>query len=445
MSDLKVLVVGAGGREHALTWALARSQSVGCVYVAPGNAGTEWPENPNATGLQPRAASENVPISAEDIPGLIQFAQQTRIDLTIVGPEVPLSMGIVDDFQAAGLRIFGPTKAAAQLESSKAFAKKFMKRHGIPTAEYGAFTDFEAARTFVHDFGKAVVVKADGLAAGKGVIVCDDATQAEDALRRIMVDQEFGAAGGTVVIEERLEGEELSVLAFCDGKSNVYMPEARDHKRVFDGDQGSNTGGMGAYTTSQWGYLNKDIYRDIVDRTVKSLREFGTPYTGVLYFGLMLTASGAKVLEYNCRFGDPETQVILLRLDNDLTEIIIACIDGQLDEYTTVRNEGPVSWHSEACVTVVLASPGYPGDYPKGLPISGLDNVPDDVIVFHAGTATKDGQVVTNGGRVLNVTAVGNTLEEAVARAYAGVEKIHFEGMHYRKDIGRTGIKQHGS
>jgi phosphoribosylamine---glycine ligase len=443
MSDLKVLVVGAGGREHALAWALARSQSVGRVYVAPGNAGTEWSENPNATGLQPRAASENAPISVEDIPGLIRFAQQTQIDLTIVGPEVPLSMGIVDDFQAAGLRIFGPTKAAAQLESSKAFAKKFMKRHGIPTAAYGAFTDFEAARTFVLKFGKAVVVKADGLAAGKGVIVCDDTSQAEDALRRIMLDQEFGAAGGTVVIEECLEGEELSVLAFCDGTTAVMMPPARDHKRVFDNDEGPNTGGMGAYTDTGLTTLDLriQIYEKVIEPVMAAMAAEQIPYRGVLYAGLMLTPNGLKVLEFNCRFGDPETQVILPNLrDTDIAQLLQACVEHELEDF-----QGEIHWFHGAAATVALTSPGYPNDYPKGLPISGLENVPEDVIVFHAGTATKDGQIVTNGGRVLNVTASGDTRDEALERAYAGVEKIHFEGMHYRKDIGRTGIKQHGS
>lgn len=441
MSDLKVLVVGSGGREHALAWALSRSPRTKQVYVAPGNAGTEWSENPKSTGLQPRAASQNVLISAEDILALLKFAEREQIDLTVVGPEVPLSMGIVDDFHAAGLRIFGPTKAAAQLESSKAFAKQFMKQHGIPTAEYGAFTDFEAARQFVHDFGKPVVVKADGLAAGKGVIVCDDVAQAENALRRIMLDQEFGAAGRTVVVEERLEGEELSVLAFCDGKTTVMMPPARDHKRVFDHDKGSNTGGMGAYcdeTSQLTPHLLDEINTTIFKPVLAGMAAKGTPYIGVLYAGLMLKGKKLKVLEFNCRFGDPETQVILPRLhwDTDLPYLIGACSEGNL----LYR---PANWNSEAVATIVLTSPGYPGSYPKGLPISGLDDVPDDVMVFHAGTAKKDGQIVTNGGRVLNVTAMGNTLEEAVNRAYAGVEKIHFEGMHYRKDIGRAGVK-HG-
>jgi len=446
MSGLKVLVVGGGGREHALAWALARSPRVEQVFVAPGNAGTEWPENAHATRLQPRAPSQNVPIHAEDIPALLRFAQNEQIDLTVVGPEVPLSMGIVDDFQGAGLRIFGPTRAVAQLESSKAFAKAFMKQHGIPTAEYGAFTDFEAARTFVHDFGKPVVIKADGLAAGKGVIVCDDTAQAEDALRRIMLDQEFGAAGDTVVVEERLDGEELSVLAFCDGEKAVTMPAARDYKRVFDNDEGPNTGGMGAYsgydTFDSSSDLPKTIMDTILDPTLKGMKSRGTPYSGVLYAGLMLTMDGAKVLEFNCRFGDPETQVILPLMGSDIESVFTTFIDR--DEYDIVYSEQGIFWKRKACVTIVLTSPDYPGDYPKGLPITGLVDVPDDVIVFHAGTAKQDGQVVTNGGRVLNVTAMGSTLEEAVSRAYAGVEKIHFEGMHYRRDIGRKAVGQHG-
>lgn len=442
MSGLKLLVVGGGGREHALAWALSRSPRVERVFVAPGNAGTEWPENAHATGLQPRAPSQNVPIPAEDIPALLRFAENEQIDLTVVGPEVPLSMGIVDDFQAAGLRIFGPTRAAAQLESSKAFAKAFMKQHGIPTAEYGAFTDFEAARAFAHDFGKPVVVKADGLAAGKGVIVCDDVAEAEDALRRIMLHNEFGAAGGTVVVEERLEGEELSVLAFCDGKTAVLMPAARDHKRVFDGDEGPNTGGMGAYsdeTSPLTPHLLHEINTTIFKPVLAGMAENGTPYIGVLYAGLIFKGKKAKVLEFNCRFGDPETQVILPRLhwDTELNYMIAACLDGNL-----MYREA--NWNSEAVATIVISSPGYPGDYPKGLPISGLADVPEDVIVFHAGTAKQNGQVVTNGGRVLNVTAMGSTLEEAVSRAYAGVEKIRFEGMHYRRDIGRKAVGQHG-
>jgi phosphoribosylamine---glycine ligase len=435
MSELKVLVVGSGGREHALAWALARSPRVGQVYVAPGNAGTDWLENPNAFDFQPRARSSNIAIAAENIPALLQFAHEQGIDLTVVGPEVPLSIGIVDSFQAAGLRIFGPTRAAAQLESSKAFAKAFMKGHGIPTAEYGIFTDFHNVREFVHDFGKPVVVKADGLAAGKGVIVCEDVAQAEDALRRILIDNEFGNAGQQVVVEERLEGEERSVLIFSDGRNYRFLLTARDHKRVFDGDEGPNTGGMGAYASRDIPLKLDEVAHQVLEPTISALSAAGTPYVGVLYAGLMLTSAGIKVLEFNCRFGDPETQVILPLLQTDLAEIMMSCIDGSLVD--------DIHWSHDTCATIALTSPGYPGSYPKGLPISGLGNVPDNVIVFHAGTAKKDSRVVTNGGRVLNVTAVGGTLEAALDRAYAAVDRIHFDGMHYRRDIGRTGVKHY--
>lgn len=443
LTDLKILVVGSGGREHALAWAMARSPQVKQVFVAPGNGGTEWPANPNAKGLQPRATSQNVPIAAEDIAGLIAFAQREKIDLTVVGPEVPLSMGIVDQFQAAGVRVFGPTQAAARLESSKAFAKDFMKQNRIPTAVYGVFTEFQAAREFVQNFGKPVVVKADGLAAGKGVIVCDTVAEAEDALRRILIDKEFGAAGKTVVIEERLDGEEISQLLFTDGKQIVGMPSARDHKRAYDGDEGPNTGGMGAYAYTRNAddefEIAEENYLQITRPTIDGMQKLGTPYCGVLYAGLMITADGPQVLEFNCRFGDPETQVILPLLQTDLVDILNACIDGKLTPSLVYEK-----YEERVAATVVLASPGYPGSYPKGLPISGLDSITDEnVIVFHAGTAQKDGQLVTNGGRVLNVTAVGDTLDEALERAYAAIQHIHFEGMHYRKDIGRTGIKQH--
>ncbi|MBZ0284219.1 MAG: phosphoribosylamine--glycine ligase [Anaerolineae bacterium] len=442
MTGLKILVVGSGGREHALAWSLSRSPQVGQVFVAPGNGGTEWAANPNAKGLQPCAKSKNVPIAAENIVELMAFAQREKIDLTVVGPEVPLSMGIVDQFQAAGLRVFGPTQAAARLEASKAFAKDFMKQHSIPTAEYGVFAEFEVARQFVHDFGRPVVVKADGLAAGKGVIVCDTVEEAEDALRRILIDKEFGAAGETVVIEERLEGEEISNLMFADGKQIVAMPTARDHKRAYDGDQGPNTGGMGAYAythVSNEFEIAEENYDRVTRPTIDGLQQAGTPYIGVLYAGLMITPDGPKVLEFNCRFGDPETQVILPLLQTDLVDILNACIDGKLTSNLVYEK-----YEERTAATVVLAAPGYPGSYPKGLPISGLKNITDEnVIVFHAGTTQKDGQLVTNGGRVLNVTAVGSTLDEALQRAYAAIEHIHFDGMHYRKDIGRTGVKQH--
>ena len=426
MPSLKILIVGAGGREHALAWALARSSSVEQIYVAPGNAGTIWDRT--AT----RAASKNMPIAVEDIAALVSFAQTEQIDLTVIGPEVPLALGVVDSFQKTGLRVFGPTQAAAQLESSKAFSKAFMKRHHIPTAEYGVFEDYEEACAFVERFGKPVVVKADGLAAGKGVIVCDTTDEAKVALKQIMVEREFGAAGDQVVIEERLSGAEISALAFCDGKTVALMPLARDHKRVFDGDQGPNTGGMGAFAPvlDVPPEFAEIIQQSVLEPTIRGMTQEGMPYMGVLFAGLMLTPDGLKVLEFNCRFGDPETQVILPLLDADLTEIIVACTEGSLQEHQP-------PWLPETCTTVVLASPGYPGNYPKGLPIYGLEAQTDDVIVFHAGTALENQQVVTAGGRVLAVSGRGESLAVALSRAYRHIEHIHFEGMHYRHDIGR--------
>jgi phosphoribosylamine--glycine ligase len=429
-----VLVVGSGGREHALAWALARSPQVGQVYVAPGNAGTEWSANPDASDLQPRAASTNVPIAADDIPALVAFARDQKIDLTVVGPEVPLSLGIVDAFQKARLKAFGPLKDAAQLEWSKHFSKAFMRANGIPTAEFEAFTDYDAAVAYVRGLGKPVVVKADGLAAGKGVAVCDTVEEAETALRRILVEDAFGDAGRRVIVEERLEGEELSVLAFSDGENIEMMPFSRDHKRAFEGDKGPNTGGMGAYAPVPGiGYeVIRQIHDDILRKTITRLpKRIGTPYVGVLYAGLMLTADGPKVLEFNCRFGDPETQAILPLLDADLYEILLACVEGRLDEVGS-------HWQRGACATVVLASPGYPGEYPKGLPVGGLEVQSEGVVVFHAGTVRADGQTVTAGGRVLSVSGVGRDLPTALRRAYAHIEQIDFEGKHFRRDIGLT-------
>jgi phosphoribosylamine--glycine ligase len=426
VQSLKILIVGAGGREHALAWTLAHSSSVAQIYVAPGNAGTEWSHDTN------RAPSSNLAVAAEDIPALLTFALLEQIDLTVIGPEIPLSLGIVDVFQVAGMRVFGPTKATAQLETSKAFSKAFMLRHHIPTAAYGVFDDYEAACDFVDHFGKSVVVKADGLAAGKGVIVCDTSDQARAALAQIMLEREFGAAGNSVVIEERLNGAEISALAFCDGVNVAIMPLARDHKRIFDGDKGSNTGGMGAFAPvlDVPPHFAEMIQRSVLEPAVQGMAEEGMPYVGVLFAGLMLTPDGVKVLEFNCRFGDPETQVILPLLDADLAEILIACTEGHLEQHLP-------SWWQETCATVVLASPGYPGSYPKGLPIYGLSEQTDGVTVFHAGTALKDGQVVTAGGRVLAISGKGNSLVSALARAYRHIEHIQFEGIHYRHDIGR--------
>lgn len=435
MSRLAVLVVGSGGREHTLAWALARSLQVEQVYVAPGNAGTSWPAHPAAEGWRPQAAATNVPIAADDVPALVAFAREQWIDLTVVGPEVPLAAGVVDAFQSAGLRIFGPCREAARLESSKAFAKKFMRECAIPTGDYVTFDDYDAACRYLIKHDHPMVVKADGLAAGKGVIVYTDLDEAQAALRRIMVEREFGDAGDTVVLEERLSGPEVSLLAFTDGRTVVPMPPTRDHKRVYDGDQGPNTGGMGAFAPAPGvdAPLVGEICRTILQPTVDGMAAQGTPYVGVLYGGLMLTSDGPKVLEFNCRFGDPETQVILPLLETDLLEILLACVEGRLDQVD-------VRWRPGACAMVVLASPGYPGTYPGGLPISGLDDLAahDEVIVFHAGTARQDGRLVTAGGRVLGVSALGANLSTALSRVYAGVGRVHFEGMHYRHDIGRT-------
>ncbi len=414
---MKILIVGSGGREHALAWKLAQSPLVEEIFIAPGNAGT---------GL----IGTNVPIAVEDVAGLVAFAREKGIGLTAVGPEIPLALGLVDAFQAAGLTVFGPTQAAAQLETSKAFAKAFMQEEGIPTAVSATFTDYQQAANYLPD--GPVVVKASGLAAGKGVIVCDNRAEAEAALRQIMLDREFGPAGDEVIIEERLSGPEVSLLAFCDGQTAVPLPPARDHKRAYDGDLGPNTGGMGVYAPPPDvdAALVDHIMRTVIQTAVDGMARRGAPYVGVLYAGIMLTAVGPKVLEFNCRFGDPETQALLPLLDGDLAEILLACAAGRLTPEM-------VRVHSGACATVVMAAPGYPGTYPKGLPITGLEAVPEEVVVFHAGTHHADGQIVTSGGRVLCVSALGADLATAVSRAYAGVAAIHFDGAHYRTDIGR--------
>lgn len=434
MTPKKVLVVGSGGREHTLAWALSRSPQVGQVYVAPGNAGTEWPANPNGAGLQPRAASQNVAVGSDDLAGLVEFARREAIDLTVVGPEAPLAAGLVDAFQTARLPVFGPTQQAARLEASKAFAKDFMKQHNIPTGAYAVFDDYEAALGYLDRIEHQVVVKADGLAAGKGVLICDDIAQARAAVATVMVERAFGAAGQAVVIEERLMGPEISILAWCDGRQAVPIIPARDHKRAYDNDQGPNTGGMGAFTPAPDvdEALVAEARRTTLQPVIDGMAAQGTPYIGILYAGLMLTADGPKVLEFNCRFGDPETQAVLPLLESDIYEIFQACIEGRLAELN-------IAWQPGACATIVMASPGYPGNYPKGLLISGLETVArqEDAIVFHAGTAGSGEGVVTAGGRVLAVSAVGDELAQALGRAYAGVNQIQFEGAHYRRDIGR--------
>jgi phosphoribosylamine--glycine ligase len=429
MAKKSVLIIGSGGREHALAWKIAQSSHVSKLYIAPGNAGTVWPA---ADG---RASAENINIGVEDFKALLAFARENDIGLTVAGPEVPLANGIVDLFHSAELPIFGPTKAAAQLESSKAFAKAFMAEHNIPTANYQTFTDYEYARDYVEQQRGPLVIKASGLAAGKGVLMCPDTAEATAALQYIMLDRQFGPAGNEVVVEECLAGPELSILALTDGKTVVSLSPARDHKRIFDNDEGPNTGGMGAFAPVpdvEYELLER-IHKTILQPVVDGMADGGMLYQGVLFAGLMLTHDGPKVLEFNCRFGDPETQVVLPLLASDLVEIMMACIEGRLDETAVHKHPG-------FCTTVVMASEGYPDSYPKGLEIRGVEdaNALDGVSVFHAGTAEKDGRLVTNGGRVLAVSATGHSLHKALNQAYQAVDRIHFKGAHYRKDIGRV-------
>jgi phosphoribosylamine--glycine ligase len=421
---MKVLIVGSGGREHALAWKLKQSPAVDGLYVAPGNAGT--------AGL-----AENLAVGAEDLEGLLGAARERRIDLTVVGPEVPLAAGIVDRFEEAGLAIFGPSQRAVQLEADKAFAKDLMARHGIPTAAYRTFRRYEEALTYVRSHGGPVAVKASGLAAGKGVSVCQSLDEAEAALQQAMVAREFGAAGDAVLVEECLQGQEASVLAFTDGHTVRPMVVAQDHKPILEGDRGPNTGGMGCYAPAP--IIGPELLRQIQDTilqpAVDALRQEGILYRGVLYAGLMLTGEGPQVLEFNSRFGDPEAQVILPLLQGDLLPVLQACLDGRLAE-------ADLSWSARSCICVVVASGGYPGSYRKGLPIEGLEaaeQVPETVI-FHAGTRSADGRVLTAGGRVLGVTALGDTLSEAAERAYEAVGRLHFEGMYCRRDIGAKAL-----
>jgi phosphoribosylamine--glycine ligase len=416
---MRILVVGSGGREHTLAWKLAQSPQVDALFVASGNGGTA-------------EIAQNVDIPATDLPALVDFAQRNQIDLTVVGPEAPLVAGMVDTFNEAGLRAFGPTRAAAQLEGSKAFSKRFMIEEGIPSGVGAIFRDYDVARAYLRGQEPPVVVKASGLAAGKGVAVCTTMEEAEEALHRTMVERVFGDAGDEVLIEDCLAGEEASLLAFCDGQTVVPMIPARDYKRVGDGDAGPNTGGMGCYAPSPHlpPELVEEAHGRVLQPTVDGMRGRGTPYVGVLYAGLMLTDRGMRVLEFNCRFGDPETQVLLPLLENDLVDIFLACIAGRLDEID-------VRWKPTHAVCVVKASGGYPGPYEKGKAITGTgeaDALPDTV-VFHAGTRIQDGKLVTAGGRVLAVTSTGSTLKEARAKAYEGIARIDFEGAQNRSDI----------
>ncbi|MDN5344394.1 MAG: phosphoribosylamine---glycine ligase [Clostridia bacterium] len=423
---MRILVVGGGGREHALVWKIAQSPGVTEIYCAPGNAGIA-------------SLATCVPIKADDIPGLLAFARQTTIDLTIVGPEAPLVVGIADAFQEAGLPVFGPYRAAAQLEGSKVFAKEIMQQSGIPTARHVAFTEAGPALAYLEEHPGPAVVKADGLAAGKGVVVAADTAAAREAVTA-MFGGRFGAAGKRVIIEEYLEGEEVSILALCDGETVRPLLPSQDHKRVGEGDSGPNTGGMGAYAPVPFytPEIAARVEEEILRPTVRAMAAAGHPYRGVLYAGLMLTREGLKVLEFNCRFGDPETQPLMLLLKSDLVELMLAAINGEL---AGTR----IAWYPGAAVGVVLAAGGYPGPYVKGDPIIGLDRVPSGVEVFHAGTALVAGQVVTAGGRVLCATARGADLPAALDRVYDGIRAIHFPGMHYRRDIGRRALKEAGS
>ncbi len=423
---MNILIIGSGGREHALAWKATQSPLADKVYVAPGNAGT---------ALEPRL--ENVDIAVDDMDGLISFARGQDIGLTIVGPEAPLVMGIVDAFQAVGLNCFGPSKGAAQLEGSKSFTKDFLARHNIPTGAYQAFTDQEEALSYVHQQGAPIVVKADGLAAGKGVIVATSLEQAEDAIRDMLSGNAFGEAGHRVVIEEFLEGEEASFIVMADGKNILPMATSQDHKRVGNGDTGLNTGGMGAYSPAP--VVTDEIYRRIMDEvispTVKGMADDGLPYTGFLYAGLMIAADGTpNVIEYNCRFGDPETQPIMLRMQSDLTAHCLAAIEGRLDSEQT-------SWDPRPSLGVVLAAGGYPSSYRKGDAISGLpQDETEGEKVFHAGTAQKGDEVVTAGGRVLCATALGTSVAQAQQRAYQLAGKIGWQDSFFRSDIGYRAV-----
>jgi phosphoribosylamine--glycine ligase len=418
---MKVLVVGGGGREHTLVWKLSQSPKISELYCAPGNG-----------GISKLATCVN--IKATDIDGIVNYSKENKIDLVVVAPDDPLAAGMVDKLDEAGIRAFGPVKSAAIIEGSKAFSKDLMKKYNIPTAGYSVFESSSEALRYIDECGTPIVVKADGLALGKGVIIAKTVEEAKDAVNGMMNDKLFGNAGNKVVIEEFIEGPEVSILAFTDGKTIVPMVSSQDHKRVFDNDQGPNTGGMGTFSPSPLYDENLADYcmKEIFVPTIEAMNKEGRKFKGVLYFGLMLTKDGPKVLEYNARFGDPETQVVIPRLKTDLLEIFEAIIDERLADIN-------IEWDDNAAVCVVAASGGYPGKYPTGLEINGLDAAQADgnTIVFHAGTSYKDGKFYTAGGRVLGVTAVEKTMDMAIDKAYAGIEKISFEGMHYRKDIGR--------
>ena len=416
---VNVLVVGSGGREHALTWKLSNSDNVEQVFTAPGNGGT-----PN-----------NVSISVDDIDGLVKFAQEKNC-FTVVGPEDPLANGIVDTFHEKNLPIFGPSKNAAQLESSKIWAKEFMKRNSIPTADFEIFDDTQKAKEFVKSYDKPVVIKADGLAAGKGVIVCDSKDEANEAIDTILTKKTFGDAGSKIIIEERIDGIEASYIALCDGNVGIPMATSQDHKRIFDDDKGPNTGGMGAYSPTPIidDKLASQIQEKIIDKTIASMNEEGIEFKGFLYAGIMIKDGMPYVLEYNVRMGDPECQPILMRLDSDLYEYLLASYEGNLKDLPKI------SWKQEYAVCVVLASKGYPESYPKNDKITGFENIPENSFVFHAGTKKEDENILSNGGRVLGVTALGLTLQNAIDNAYSACQKLDWKNKYHRNDIGKKGL-----
>ena len=416
---VNVLVIGSGGREHAIGWKLGQSDNVDTVFYAPGNGGT----------------LNNVPISVDNLGELAKFASENNC-FTVVGPEAPLAMGIVDIFNEMGLKIFGPTKKAAQLESSKIWAKQFLKRNNIPTAAFEVFNDAVKAKEYVNQIEYNVVIKADGLASGKGVIVCDSKAEAEKSIDMMLVDKKFGDAGNNIIIEERIDGIEASYIALSDGKIAIPMATSQDHKRIFDNDKGPNTGGMGAYSPTP--IIDKDlsqkIQEKIIDKTISSLRNEGITFKGFLYAGIMLKDGEPYVLEYNVRMGDPECQPILMRMDSDLFEYLVGSVEG------TLENTSLISWKNKSAVCIVLASKGYPESYPKGEEIFGLGNAFDNAYIFHAGTKELDKKIITNGGRVLDVTALGDTLEAAIKHAYDVTEKISWENKYLRTDIGKKGL-----
>ncbi|MFA5144624.1 MAG: phosphoribosylamine--glycine ligase [Candidatus Omnitrophota bacterium] len=427
---MRILVIGSGGREHALVWKIAQSKLADKIFCAPGNCGIS-------------DSAECIDIKADDIPGLLDFARKENIGLTVVGPEVPLSLGIVDEFAKYKLNIFGPRKKAAELEASKVFAKTIMAKYNVPTAPFKVFDNAYEAKEYIGKIGAPCVIKADGLAQGKGVVVAGSTQEAQEAVTSIMQERAFGDAGNKIIVEDCLKGQEASIIVITDSREVIPLASSQDHKRIFDNDQGPNTGGMGAYSPAP--VVTPELFKEILDkivyRTIDGLAREGIEYRGVLYAGIMLTSDGPKALEFNVRFGDPETQAILPRLESDLLEIMLAATDGKLSRYKSLN------WDSRASVCTVCASKGYPGEYEKGKEISGLDDAAGlkDVVVFHAGTKKQSAcgkeRVFTSGGRVLGVTGLGGTIKEAVDKTYQALEKIHFDGMYYRRDIGKKAME----